>query len=74
MENIKKISIVCSTGAETYQVGDVKNWKIISKIERCEGYEDVTGAVFPGKFLVKDKEGNHIAEISDNTPYVIQFA
>ena len=74
MEEIKKISILCSTGAETYQVGETINGKVVSKIERFKGYEDVTGAVFPGNFLVKDKDGNHVAEISDNTPYVIEFA
>ncbi|MBA5650839.1 hypothetical protein [Bacteroides fragilis] len=74
MEDIKKISIVCSTGAETYQIGEIRNGKVISKIERFPGYEDMTGAVFSGNFLVKDKVGNRIAEISDNAPYVIEFA
>lgn len=74
MEDIKKISIVCSTGAETYQIGEIRNGKVISKIERFSGYEDMVGTAFPGNFLVKDKDGNHIAEIRDNTPYVIEFA
>lgn len=74
MEDIKKISIVCSTGAETYRIGDTRNGKVISKIEQYQGCEDTTGTVFPGKFLVKDKYGIPIAEISDNTPYVIEFA
>ena len=50
------------------------NGKIVSKIERFSGYEDVTGAFFPGNFLVKDEDDCPIAEISDNTPYVIEFA
>lgn len=74
MEDIKKISIVCSTGAETYQIGEKRNGKVVSKIERFSGYEDVTGAFFPGNFLVKDEDDCPIAEISDNTPYVIEFA
>lgn len=73
MKDIKKISIVCSTGAETYKVGEIMNGKLISNIERYPGYEDTEGTVYPGKFLVKDKDGNHIAEISDNVPYVIEF-
>lgn len=74
MEDIKKISIVCSTGADTFQIGENRNGKVISKIERFSSYEDMTGAVFPGNFLVKDKYGNPIAEISDNVPYIIEFA
>lgn len=74
MKDIKKISIVCSTGAETYQIGEKRNGKVISKIERLSGYEDAAGAFFSGIFLVKDKDDYPIAEISDNTPYVIEFA
>ena len=74
MEDIKKISIVCSTGAETYQIGQKVNGRIVSKIERLSGFEDSEGRFFSGCLIVKNKEGYPIAEISDNTPYVIEFA
>lgn len=74
MDNIIKISIVCSTGAEVYQVGYKNHGKVVSEIQRISGYEDTSGMVFPGKFLVKDEDGNNIAEISDIVPYVIDFA
>jgi hypothetical protein len=73
MRKIKKISIVCSVGAEIYQIGEKKNGKVISSIEHLDGYEDCTGSLFPGNFLVKDKDENHIAEISDIVPYVLEF-
>lgn len=65
MDNIFKISIVCSTGAEVYEIGRRSNGKFVSEIQRIPGYEDTTGMVTPGKFLVKDDDGNNIAEISD---------
>jgi hypothetical protein len=73
MDNIIRISIVCSTGAEVYQVGDRTHGKVVSEIQRIPGYEDTDGMFFPGKFLVKDDNGNNIAEISDIVPYVIDF-
>lgn len=68
MNDIKKISIVCSAGSETYQIGQKVNGRIVSKIERLSGFEDSEGC-----FIVKDKEGYPISEISDNTPYVIEY-
>lgn len=73
MNDIKKISIVCSAGAETYQIRQKVNGRIVSKIERLSGFEDSEGRFFSGCFIVKDKEGYPISEISDNTPYVIEY-
>lgn len=73
MEKIKTISIVCSTGANVYGVGFVMNGKTVSEIERIPRYEDSEGVVYPGRFDVKDKDGNKIAEISDIVPYVIDY-
>ena len=73
MENIKTISIVCATGANVYSIGFTMNGKIISKIERIPGYEDSEGVIYSGRFDVKDKDGEKIAEISDIVPYVIDF-
>lgn len=73
MQKIKSITIVTSVGANSYNVGFTSNGKVISNIERLPRYEDSDGVVFSGKFVVTDKEGNCIAEISDNVPYVVEF-
>lgn len=73
MNDIKKISIVCSVSSETYQIGQKVKDRIVSKIERLSGFEDSEGRFFSGCFIVKDKEGYPISEISDNTPYVIEY-
>lgn len=73
MEDIKKISIVCSQGAETFEVGMKVKGVTIAKIEQVLGYEDSEGIYSPGWFFVKDKENNLIAKISEIVPYVISF-
>lgn len=75
MDNISSITIVLNSMATTYQVGqgDKNGKRIIASIERVRGYEDSTGECFPGNFLVKDKDGNKLVEISDTIPYVITY-
>lgn len=75
MDKISAITIVINGMAITYQVGQGKSGdtKVIASIERIPGYEDGSGTYFPGAFLVKDKDGNKLGEISDNIPYVITY-
>ena len=66
MENIKKISIVCQTGAETYQVGR----KGIAKIQM----KNVSYMGDPLEMYVCiDKDGLKVAEISPICPIVIDY-
>ena len=65
MNEISKISIVCSEGAETYTVGSKGIIKIIL------GYLTRDGNPCE-YYLCKDVEGNNIVEISAHVPLVIE--
>jgi hypothetical protein len=76
MDKIRAITIILSGMTTTYQVGcgQKDGTRIIASIERTPGCEDAAGMYFPGNFIVKDRNGNKLAEISDTIPYVITYA
>ena len=76
MDKIRAITIILSGMTTTYQVGcgQKDGTRIIASIERSPGCEDTAGTCFPGNFIVKDKDGNKLTEISDTIPYVLTYA
>lgn len=66
MKKIKKISIVCQTGAETYQVGR----RGIVKIEMLN--KSYMGDPLD-MYCCIDQDGFNVAEISPLCPIVIEY-
>jgi hypothetical protein len=65
MKEIKSISIVCSTGAETYTVG-------VKKIDRIdEQVIQISDSERASFYVALDKNGNELVRISLSCPIVI---
>ena len=76
MDRIRVITIIVNDMAIAYCLGqglEGDKQRVIASIERFPGYEDVAGACFSGNFILKDKDGKILIEISAAIPYVITY-
>lgn len=76
MDRIRVITIIVNDMVVDYCLGQGlgrDKQRVIASIERFPGCEDVARTCFPGNFILKDKDGKKLIEISDAIPYVITY-